>query len=199
MKTLSILLTLALVLCSCSGGGGSSEPPPPPTANDLINQGWQAFALQSYLAAAAKFDAAIGADPTLPDARNGAGWSYARLNRVDTALTRFTAGRTLDTNSVDLLAGLSVVQNARKQYLSSAQAGVSALAKNANWVFSRDTSVNTADLRLIMAEDYFALSDFAGSLALVRVYNPSFSPDIGTADGQTALAAEIERLRNALN
>jgi len=198
MKTLPMLSTLALLLASCSGGG-TSDPPPPPTAAQLIAEGWQAFGLRNYQAASGKFSAAIAADAAIQDAYNGAGWSEARLNNLAAAATQFTGGRALDTNTVDLLAGLSVVENARKQYLLSAQLGANALGKNTAWVFSRDTSINSTDLRLILAEDYFALSDFAASLALVKVYNPSFSADVNTAEGQTLLAGEIERLRNALN
>jgi tetratricopeptide (TPR) repeat protein len=200
MKTLLLVAPIAFLLSSCSGGG-TSEPPPvqPPTAAQLIAQGWQAFAARNYQDASAKFHSAIQRDATLPDAYNGAGWSEARLNHVDTALTWLAQGRQRDTNNVDLVAGLSVVQNARKQYLLSLDLGISALGKNPNWVFSRDTSVTSADVRMVLAEDYFALGDFASSLVIVRVYNPSFSPDVTTTEGQTALAVEIERLRNALH
>ncbi len=186
-----LAVVLALTMGSCSKNGSE---PPPVTADLLITQGWQAFAAHDYQGALGKFTSALQMDAGKVDAHNGAGWANARLNDLSAALAAFQQGRTIDTTNLQINAGLSVVENAGKNYSSSIARGGYVLQTNPQWSFSRDTSVNAFDLNVILAEDYFALADFASSLARVKILNPSFSADVTVLSGQAALAKEIERL-----
>src|SRR5689334_7128005 len=196
MTTNRMLLVFAAALClaACKKDSGT-EPPPPPTAAELVAQGWTAFAAGNFVTAKARFTSAIALDATIADAYNGAGWSDAHLGLLSEAETRFGEGRARPGATLDLLAGLSIVHNASKDYALSVLEADTLFTADAGWAFSRDTSVNSADVRVAVAESYYAMGNFSASMAAVVVLNPSFSADVLTVDGRTALAAEIERLR----
>lgn len=202
MTTKKILLLAAVALAALSfackkDSGGPIEPPPPPTAAQLIAQGWTAFAAHNYAGAEAKFAAALALDGTLVDAYNGAGWSDAHLDSLAAAAAQFRAGRARAASNLDILAGLAFIHNATREYaLSVNEADTLFQASPSGWTFSRDAALNTADLRIVMAEDYYAMGDFASSLSTVVLLNASFTADVATPVGRSALAAEIERLKS---
>ena len=196
-----LVVVVVIALSSCSGGG-TGEPPPTtsPSASQLISQGWQSFAAKSYQTALDKFTSAIQTAATLPDAYNGAGWSNARFNLLSDAITRFNEGQSRSaTNNLEIKAGLALAYNAQKNYAQSISAGLLVVNTDAIWKFSRDTSVNAADMHLVVAADFFVVGGFSAALNEVHQLNPSFTADVTTVGGQTALAVEIERLRNVLN
>ena len=190
-KTLAFALVASLSILSCSK---DETGPPPVTADLLITQGWQAFAGKNYPGAVDKFVAALRLDASKVDAYNGEGWSYARENGLDSSAALFVRGWRRDSTNLQVNAGLAVVYNAQKDYSSSIARGAYVLQVQPQWSFGRDTSVNSFDLNILLAEGYFALADFSSSLARVKVLNPAFNADITQISGQTALANEIERL-----
>ena len=166
------------------------------TASDLIVEGWQAFAGRNYRLAGSLFAGALGKDSTIIDAYLGAGWSHARLNDLTTAALDFNTGLGRSSTNLDLNAGLAFVFNAQKLYAQSENLALNVIQVNPGWSFSRDTSVSTSDLHLLLAQDYFAEARYDLSLQQVKILNPSFIiTDVSTVSGQTALAQEIERLR----
>ncbi len=193
MKVLAAVALLLIPSCKSSTNDSTN---PPATASELIAQGWQAFSAKDYRGAHDKFTAAIRLDSTLVEAYSGAGWSDARLNILAGAEAELALGNLRDSTNLDILGGLVIVHGAQRAYAVSAAQAVSLLAKNSGWSFLRDNTVNAADIRIVAAEDYFALGDFTGSLSMVNQLNGSFSADVSTLEGRTALAAEIERLKN---
>ena len=183
---------LSIIVTSCMSGDG----PSPPTASELVTQGWQAYSTRSYATAADKFNQAIGVDGNFVDAYNGAGWATARLNQLATSITRFTAGMTKDTANLEIKAGLSIVYNAQRNYAQSILYANRVIATQPAWSFSRDATVSSSDLHLLLAENFFATANYTAALAEVNILNGSFSADVSTIVGQTALAQEIERLRS---
>jgi hypothetical protein len=55
--------------------------------------------------------------------------------------------------------------------------------------------LNSIDLYLVQAENFFVLGEFSSSLVAVKMINAAFNADITNATGRSQLAAEIERLR----
>jgi hypothetical protein len=179
---------------ACSSGGDN---PPEKTPEQLLADGWKAYSSRQYQLALTDFNSAAQGNPALADAFNGAGWANAKLNSLTASVVDFMDGLGKSPGNVQMKAGLSFVFNAQKLYDSSITRAGEALVADANWVFPRDTSVNQFDLHLLLAEDYFARTppDYNASLAQVVGYlNPSFNAVVSTIAGQTALAAEIERL-----
>ena len=196
MRKRFLVLGLALAQlwgCSSNDGGG----PPAKTPAELLAEGWQAFANKNYQLAHDDFASATQGNANLADAYNGSGWANAKLNALGAAVTSFNAGLGKDSANLQMKAGLSFVFNAQKLYISSIAYDSTVLHADSTWSFSRDTSINAADLHLLLAEDYFALTppDFFSSKREVRILDTSFVADVATLAGQTALAAEIETLR----
>ncbi|HYQ87296.1 MAG TPA: hypothetical protein VES59_08665 [Bacteroidota bacterium] len=191
------VLIMVLVIAQLWGCSKDEGGPAAKTPAELLAEGWQAYASRNYQLAHDDFAAATQGDANLVDAYNGSGWANAKLNVLAAAVASFNTGLGKDAVNLQMRAGLSFVFNAQKLYTSSIAADTTVLHANSTWSFSRDTSINAADLHLLLAEDYFALTppDFASSKAQVLTLNPLFAADIATLAGQTALAAEIERLR----
>src|SRR5271169_2751189 len=175
------------------------------TAAQLTADGWSAFSGSDYQSALTNFNNAIGEDGNFVDAYNGAGWANAKLNAPQSAVTDFTNGLSKDTSAPDSLslemnAGLAFAYNAQKNYAQSVASALSVLGANANWAFVHHSSINAAELHLLLAEDYFAQSspDYVSSLHQVQIIDPAFNADVTTVAGQTALAGEIEQLRSII-
>ncbi len=181
----------ALLLAGCSSGSG----PATKTAQELVNEGWQAYAAKNYASALSSFTQALQQDGGMVDAHNGAGWSNGKLNDLTAASAQFNAGLAGDTSNLQIKAGLAFVLNAQKNYASSILRARQVLQADSNWVFGRDLSVSAPDLHLLLSADYFATADFASSLAELQKIEPSFVVNVSTVIGRLALADEIERLR----
>ncbi|MBI1803670.1 MAG: hypothetical protein HY033_12375 [Ignavibacteriae bacterium] len=183
------MLLSTLVFFSCK----NDEAPPNP--QDLIAKGWQDYTTGNYQGAIDKFNQALSMDGNLVDAYNGAGWASAKLNQLANAVSKFTTGLGKDTANLEIKAGLSIVYNAQRNYAQSISYASQVVASRPSWSFSRDLTVSASDLHLLLAENYFAIADYAASLTEVQKLNSVFNTDVGTVAGQTALAQEIERLR----
>lgn len=188
---LVIGITEGLLFVSCSPSTDGDEK----TAEQLVEEGWQAFSSKNYQLAARRFDEALGKDVNYIEAYDGAGWSYAKFNNLTVSENRFLTGLSKDSVRYQMRAGLAVLRHAQKRYNESAAILEQLLALEVNWQFRGDTSIGVADLRLLLAENYFALANYTASLTHVRVLNPNFNADVSTVRGQAALALEIERLR----
>lgn len=106
----------------------------------------------------------------------------------------------MSSTNLEIRSGMAFVYNGEKDYSTSVTFALSVIALNPNWAFSRDTTIDVADLRLLLAEDYFALEEYSSSLTQVVLLDSSFSAslDVSTVAGQTTLAQEIERLREII-
>ena len=188
-----MVLLGCMMLWSCSK---NETGPTVVTPDQLVAQGWQAYAGRNYPLAVDRFTEALQANSNLVDACNGSGWANAKLDSLTASVTGFSSGLSKDSTNLQIKAGLSFVYSAEKQYAFSISRATQVLRADTNWRFSRDTSVNSSDLHILLAEDYFALAYFDSSLTQVRVLNSSFSADVTTLAGQAALANEIEILRS---
>lgn len=195
MKIIKYFLYFLLLTFIFKCGEDNGFKPPAKEAEQLTNEGWDRFEYKGYDNALAKFKEAIAKDKNYAEAYNGAGWASARLTNLSDAVSYFTQCISLSSTHVDAHAGLAFVYNAEKEYQSSVSAAITALSIDSSWLFAHDQTINYQDLHLILAECYFALGNFSDSLAQVQILNPSFTADVGTFEGRSALAEEIERLR----
>ncbi|MDZ7330872.1 MAG: tetratricopeptide repeat protein [candidate division KSB1 bacterium] len=163
---------------------------------ELIQAGWEQFEAGNYTLGVQKFEQAISRNETSAEAYCGAGWCYARLTNLSSAVLNFNEAISLDASLVDVHAGLAFVYYAQKQYSSAISSANKTLSLSSNYLFAHDRNLSYKDLYLVIAACYFALGDFTQSLAFVKKLNPSFSADVATFDGKSALAEEIERLRS---
>ncbi len=186
-------LSILLLIINCELQNGIT--PPDKIVEELVNEGWEQFKSGNYQLALEKFQDVIVRDNNYAEAYNGAGWASARLTNLTNAVSHFTQCITLNSSHVAAHAGLAFVYSAQKKYESAINSANKALSLRSNWLFTYDESIGYKDLHLILAASYFALGNFSQSLAQVQKLNPSFTADINTYEGKSALAEEIERLR----
>ncbi|MCK6541155.1 hypothetical protein L6Q79_00575 [bacterium] len=191
MKNKIIFCALAIVLLSSCG-------PDPGTSEDYaatVAEGWTFFETGSYPQAKERFRAAIAIDPAFSEAFTGLAWSQMKTDSLDEAVTVFSFGSATSDVTADLWAGWAFTEHALKQYTASNGRITNALAADANWIFSHTAGLSVSDLRVLTAENHFALGSYAASLSAVQQLNAAFTADVTTTAGQSALAAEIERLK----
>ncbi|MDI6765960.1 MAG: hypothetical protein QME52_03960 [Bacteroidota bacterium] len=184
------ILIFSIIFISCD----KNTEPEGKTAAQLLAEGWQAYQGKDYQLAQTRFSEALTKDANLVDAINGLGWTNAKLNKLDSAMSKFLFGLNKDTTNLEMKAGLAFVYNARKNYSSSNELALAILQSNPTWSFSKDASINFKDVQLLVAKNFFAIANYTQSLAYVKLLNPKFNEDVSTVAGQTALAKEIEIL-----
>jgi tetratricopeptide (TPR) repeat protein len=184
---------LVLVLgCGGDGGGGPSD-----TAASLTAAGWALFEKGEYEAAIVKFNQALGLDATYSDAYNGIGWSDAKLDSLGEALMNFGECLVFDNTLADAYAGCAPVyrdyETEAAHFDSAIAAASEALALEATYSFSHDTSFDWHDLYLIMAQSHYGLGEFEDAYTqVVALGGITLDPESDTFVED--LAAEIERL-----
>lgn len=187
------LLTIlaVVVIAGCAGKGAGPEK----TAEELTAEGWEVYKGQTYEEVLDLFNQAVEKNPGYPEAYNGLGWANAKLNRLSAAVTNFSQCLSLDHQNLNAKAGLAFVYNAQNRYSESVIEAKEVLEVDPGWVFPYDSTLDSGDLHLLLAQDYYAQAEFEKSLAEVRVLNGEFTAAVNTPEGRTDLAAEIERLR----
>ena len=187
MKTLIWILSLGLLI-ACGDKKSSSKT----KYEKQLNTAGDQFESGSYTDAKTSFEAAIALDPDKATAYSGLAWCEFKLNNLSAAATQFATAATKTNPPADAYAGWGFLLNAQKDYTGSNAKADLALNKDNTWEFTYGLGLSYQDLYVVKAENYFLLSDFASSLAMVKLLNNSFNADINTDAGRAALAKEIE-------
>ena len=183
-----------------AGCGGDGETGPTETASSRTVEGWALFESGDYEGAIEKFARAVELDDSYAEAYCGMGWSYAKLDSLSSALASF--GRAIAEGGhgavlTDSYAGSSPVyrdHDTRPAHFDSAAVYASnALSLERRYIFEHDETFDWHDLHLIMAQSYFALSDYNSANARVDSLSGNVQ-DPGSATFIEDLADEIERL-----
>jgi len=193
---------LALGLLSLSGCSKKATEPPPPSADELAANGWSSFENGYFNDALGYFNQALGQNSSHADALNGKGWCLGILGDRPGSLAAFKSGLNSAPANNSLRAGLAFAYAALDSSLQAAQADSTVLAADSLWALghryrmSYDGIMDWRDLRVLLAEELFALGRFSESLVQVKKLNPAFSlgTDFTQVTNQTALLIEIERL-----
>jgi tetratricopeptide (TPR) repeat protein len=187
--TQKIMLSVTmLALLSC----GADEP----SYQVLIDDGWSLFQSGQYTEAIAVFTEARDLAPERADAYAGMGWSRMKLDDLPGAGADFATGAPLVGTRVHLLGGYTFTLHALKDYANSNVRADELLTLLSDWVFPYANGIDATDIHIVKAENFFALGEFASSLATVKTLNPSFPLNaVSTPADEMALAAEIERLK----
>ncbi len=137
-----------------------------------------------------KDDAALYAEAYV-----GSGFSRMRLNGEDPGYGDLIRALAFDSNNRDALAGLSLLEYAQKQnYDEAIRLGERLLARDAQYRFSLDSTLNKDDVRLNIALSQFALGRYEECLASILLLNPAFTARPGDAGFADALLQELNRL-----
>ena len=173
-------LIAALLLTACGKDKGTDSGT---TAAEETADGWVDFAAGSYTAARTHFLAAISRDDGFADAYNGLGWSQAFLNNLSEAVTAFNNAKTNGLTTPDADAGLAVVYRDLPNYPLAVTSAQAVLTANPSYVFSRLTSLNYEDMRLIMAQAYYRQGEdlFDEAQAQLNILDPANGLNPGNA------------------
>lgn len=181
-----------------AGGSFRTEP----TAAQWTARGWTLFEAADYGGAQAAFEHAHSRDSLFADAWSGSGWAHLRGGEREAARLDFERCLSLDASHGDGGAGLAVALSALGEKDACADLCLSLLDTfGDSYEFEHDTTVNSVDLRILLAESYVHLLELELALEQVQVLDPGveLSPgDPETWDGHpsfaAALLAEIEAL-----
>lgn len=224
---LRILPLFALISLIALTGCESNKPTESGTANNAagwIAQGWadyhgghyqdgeQSFqqgtnlANEAFLAAYEQGDvpAMNAAMLDLKHALNGLGWCALKFDdRTNSALS-FEGAISIDSTYTDAIGGYAVLLQVDEQYeQSNMLIGTLLALAPPNWVFSQDSQINYLDVRLIRAENYFALAEFESARTeVIQISNileygagqGAVSLNLATIEGRAALLEMIEEL-----
>ena len=185
---------MAVLISRCSSD--KSVNPAPVDYDGSITQAWEQFANQNYEAAIEEFNNAKSLDNERYEAFCGLGWSYFKNDQFPHAITEFSNGEMITDHSVDIEAGWAFTLNADNEFQESNLQVDIVLAADSNWTFSYGLQLNSVDLIILKAENYFLMGNFGESLAMVQMINSSFVTNTLTSEGRASLAAEIERLQS---
>lgn len=192
-RTCFSLLSLLSLLSLCCGGGSDSTPSggsnvidPPPV--DRIASGWDAFESGDMDGARLDFLSALDEDPVPADAHNGLGWTYALLDSLLPAAVHFQTAVGESPADPEPLAGMALIsyELPDPDYDGAIDAASTALTLDTRFLFDHDSGFDWIDLRLILAQSYFALTNYSEAAAQLE--------SLGIAPPDTASASYVADL-----
>jgi len=166
----SIMLIVAIMIgCSAEDDAGfepKDDPAPDPT---LVELGWAAFGAGQFDTAEELFTQAITEDATNNEAHNGKGWALLRLDNLTGAIVSFDAALTNGFAGADPHVGKAILLRDLNpvDYGAAIAAANTALSIDADYTFAHDSELDWKDVRLILAQSYFALGQYNDANAQV--------------------------------
>ncbi len=196
---MAVAMVAALALAGCSK---KATEPGPQSIDELLTKAWNAFHQGYFQTALNYFDQVLAQSSSHSDALNGKGWCQGILGNRAGALATFNAGLAGAPNNNSLRAGLAFTLAAMDSSARAVAQDSLVLAADSLWtlghryVMSYDYNMDWRDLRVLLAEELFALGRFAEALAQVKKLDPSVNipTDFSDPANQAALLVEIERL-----
>ena len=192
------LFALSVIVISCSTPAAPEYDPLPGYFQE-VSRGWGFFQQENYSLAATSFRTAIKAD--IEDAQNeayvGLAWSLALQDSLSKAVNNYQAALLRDPDSpeplVYILSGLSLCYRDLKppDYQGVRTNALAALGLSPNFVFKYKTSINSQDLKAVLAEAYFNLGNY-DSAAVYADPDSTLDPD--AEDYEADLLSKINLL-----
>lgn len=166
---LAIGLAAILALSSCGEdeGPGSSL-----TAAQHNEEGWSSYILGDYALARSHFAEALRLEPELSEARLGLAWTKAQEGEYLSAVADFDHVLFSGALMEDAFAGRAAAALEVPDDSLAVASAESTLARNIHYFFVKRPEYNFYDLRLILAQAYFALSRYSKAQEQVDVLDP---------------------------
>jgi tetratricopeptide (TPR) repeat protein len=188
-------IAILLALSGCGDDGGGPEILP---VEEQLAAGWARFGEGNYSGAIEKFDEAVRTDPALGDGHNGLGWSYLRLDSLDVALGEFQLAVAKGFVGADAEAGRCLILNRLDEYRQAIFAGEAVLATDAAFKLEGDVTIDVRDVRLAMAQSYYALGEYVEALEQITTVDAAILINPNSATFAAELLAAIEELTGDL-
>ncbi len=169
--------------------------PPADDYHTVVAEGWLEFGAGHYDNAVIAFDRAAEIDPTLSPAYLGLGWSYAVMDQMEISLPNIELAIEKNSESPDGYAAKAFVLLAQDEYEAAVEAAGEAIASGGEeYIFSQIPDVQTRNLRLLIAESYYATGQYTDAQIQVDILNPDNSLDQGSRTYKQDLLLEMESL-----
>ena len=132
----------------------------------------------------------------------GLGFSLLRLENLDDAYSTFSTGNGLAQNiSVnDMKSGLCVMEySLNDDFTKTITLAKEILASDSNFEMTYDSRMNHKDIRLVLAQSYFAINDYEKSLTEVQLLGKLANSAATDSDLETQLLSALRDLADELN
>ncbi len=167
MKRFIIILCIGIFAMIFFGCGGDNESIIL-DADALISQGWIEYDAGNYEASIYRHQSALEKDAEKSEAHNGMGWSYTKLGKVDNSIDSFKKAILKDPSNADAHAGLMGSYFIAGNYEQAIASGKTVLSLKPNYESPHDP-VNANNIRLILAESYYNMEDYASAKAQIEL------------------------------
>lgn len=128
----------------------------------------------------------------------GLGWSYAMLDQMEASLSSLELAIVRGPELPDGYAAKAFVHLAQDEYEAAIEAAGEAIVFGGEgYVFSQIPDVQTRNLRLLMAESYYATEQYADAQIQVDILKPDSSLDQDSRTYRQDLLLEMESLGSA--
>jgi tetratricopeptide (TPR) repeat protein len=171
MQRILILIIICLLISNLVGCG-DDEAVVSPGADTLISEGWAEYGAGNYEDAIAKFEMALVEDSTNAEAYNGIGWSKSRLARTHESIESFKSAIAGDPGNADAHAGLAGAYLADGDYERAIASAKSLLTSRPEYASHHD-NIRAADIRVLLAECYYNVGDYAAARAQIDLLGGS--------------------------
>ena len=159
---------------------------------------WVEFESENYDGSISVFREAADIDPLRQDAHLGLGWCYAMMDQMEDAVYNFNVAIVKQSDSPDGHASVAFVYLAQNRYEDAIPAAERAISLGGEeYVFEWIVEVRTRNLRLLLAESYYALGKYADSQLQIDILEPGNRLDENSHTYKKDLLLEIERLRSS--
>lgn len=200
MKTAQSVRTLLWTAVILLAGSACREKLVPETP-DFTEYGWELWIQMDYAGALQQFNDGVLLDETYADTWNGLGWTYIELGIPDTSEINFIQaiifGDTTEAGievGTEALAGRAFARLAQGAFTTAVTDAKNALIQTPLWIFRRDISLTYEDLMLTVATGFYGQAEFDSSLVWVKKLDATFSANVSTPAGRSALAAKLQDL-----
>lgn len=192
----SMLIIFQSISCDKTNGDSTTNISDPVTeAVRLTSEGWQSFEAKDYPKAISLFKQALNNNNLYTDAYNGLGWAYGRQDSLEKAKVYFDIALGLEKNLTDAIVGRSFVSLGLGKFEEAITAVTMVEQYNVVfYTFRHDVSISINDLKLIKAQSYFMLGNYAEAQDIIDVLDPQNQLDQSNASYIEDLALEIENL-----
>jgi hypothetical protein len=193
------LICVCLMLIDCGTKGPTTSDNGDPT----IEKAWDYYSLQQWDQAISEFTAVANSGYNIAEAYSGIGWSKLHRLEPQSGLNAFQTSLLDDANYLNSLAGEAFSQRDvnnpdNNRLLAKAR---KCLLLAPDYQFDRETSVNSLDLHILMAQVFFTQQDFDSSYFHCRQVDESVSIARldtlswnGANSYESALLSELSRL-----
>lgn len=173
-----------------------------PIENDYdleIARGWLKFGSDDFKSSLSAFLKASEINPLDARAYIGLGWCYAMSDELDNAIVNFDCAITREADSPDGYAGKTFVLMAKNKYEETIETAFKAITLgNESYIFSQIPDVNSHSLRLLIAECYYAIGNYAEAMIQVDIIKPYNKIDRNSRNFKQDLLGELEKIKSEI-